>query len=143
MRVRGSLASARRPASGVEAAGAEERRGCGCCSGLSWLCCCKAPGAKKKAACPGLGLFYTVLSAFLFSVASLFLKKIEDVHSVEVSAFRCIFQMAFVLPGLIYYKTGFLGPKAVLFLHHCWHGSFSKRSTVFGIFCLPSLPSLE
>ncbi|XP_009887097.1 PREDICTED: solute carrier family 35 member G1 [Charadrius vociferus] len=66
---------------------------------------------KKKAACPGLGLFYTVLSAFLFSVASLFLKKIEDVHSVEVSAFRCVFQMAFVLPGLIYYKTGFLGPK--------------------------------
>uniref|UniRef100_A0A8B9U394 Solute carrier family 35 member G1 n=1 Tax=Anas zonorhyncha TaxID=75864 RepID=A0A8B9U394_9AVES len=68
-------------------------------------------GTKKKAACPGLGLFYTLLSAFLFSVASLFLKKIEDVHSVEVSAFRCIFQMAFVLPGLIYYKTGFLGPK--------------------------------
>ncbi|XP_010150895.1 PREDICTED: solute carrier family 35 member G1 [Eurypyga helias] len=68
-------------------------------------------GTKKKAACPGLGLFYTVLSAFLFSVASLFLKKIEDVHSVEVSAFRCVFQMAFVLPGLIYYKTGFLGPK--------------------------------
>lgn len=61
-------------------------------------------GAKKKAACPGLGLFYTILSAFLFSVASLLLKKIEDVHSVEVSAFRCVFQMAFVLPGLIYYK---------------------------------------
>ncbi|XP_062989348.1 solute carrier family 35 member G1 [Elgaria multicarinata webbii] len=69
------------------------------------------PGIKKKSACPGLGLFYTLLSAFLFSVASLFLKKIEDMHSVEVSAFRCVFQMAFVLPGLIYYKTGFLGPK--------------------------------
>ncbi|NXG32326.1 S35G1 protein, partial [Dromaius novaehollandiae] len=68
-------------------------------------------GTKKKAPCPGLGLFYTVLSAFLFSVTSLFLKKIEDVHAVEVSAFRCVFQMAFVLPGLIYYKTGFLGPK--------------------------------
>ncbi|XP_030900524.2 solute carrier family 35 member G1 isoform X2 [Melopsittacus undulatus] len=92
------------PAPGVEAAGAEERRACGCCSGLSWPRCCKAPGT-KEASCPGLGLFYTVLSAFLFSVASLFLKKIEDVHSVEVSAFRCIFQMAFVLPGLIYYKV--------------------------------------
>ncbi|XP_037996796.1 solute carrier family 35 member G1 [Motacilla alba alba] len=100
------------PAPGVEAAGAEERRACGCCSGMSWPFCCEAPGAKKKAAkCPGLGLFYTILSAFLFSVASLFLKKIEDIHSVEVSAFRCVFQMAFVLPGLIYYKTGFLGPK--------------------------------
>ncbi|XP_042719300.1 LOW QUALITY PROTEIN: solute carrier family 35 member G1 [Lagopus leucura] len=102
------------PAPGVEAAaGAEERRVCGCCPGLPWPRSCKAPGEEgtKKTACPGLGLFYTLLSAFLFSVASLFLKKIEDVHSVEVSAFRCVFQMAFVLPGLIYYKTGFLGPK--------------------------------
>ncbi|XP_055667665.1 solute carrier family 35 member G1 [Falco peregrinus] len=99
------------PAPGMEAAGAEEHRGRGCCWGLPRPRCCGAPGAKKKAACPGLGLFYTVLSAFLFSVASLFLKKIDDVHSVEVSAFRCVFQMAFVLPGLIYYKTGFLGPK--------------------------------
>ncbi|XP_015262107.1 PREDICTED: solute carrier family 35 member G1 [Gekko japonicus] len=65
----------------------------------------------KEKTCPGLGLFYTMLSALFFSVASLFLKKVEDVHSVEASAFRCIFQMMFVLPGLIYYKTGFLGPK--------------------------------
>ncbi|XP_077206405.1 solute carrier family 35 member G1-like isoform X3 [Paroedura picta] len=65
----------------------------------------------EKCACPGLGLFYALLSAFLFSVVSLFLKTIEDVHSVEASALRCIFQITFVLPGLIYYKTGFLGPK--------------------------------
>ncbi|XP_054839041.1 solute carrier family 35 member G1-like [Eublepharis macularius] len=70
------------------------------------------PGINTKSPCPGLGLFYTLLSAFLFSVVSLFLKMIEDVHSVEVSAFRCVFQMAFVLPGVIYYKTGFLGPKS-------------------------------
>ncbi|CAI5774745.1 solute carrier family 35 member G1 [Podarcis lilfordi] len=69
------------------------------------------PGIKGKRTCPGLGLFYTLLSAFLFSVASLFLKKIEGVHSVEVSAIRCVFQMTFVLPGLIYYRTGFLGPE--------------------------------
>ncbi|XP_038620372.1 solute carrier family 35 member G1 [Tachyglossus aculeatus] len=67
--------------------------------------------AKKKSSCHGLGLFYTLLSAFLFSVASLFVKKIEDVHSVEISAFRCAFQMLFVLPFLIYTKTGFWGPK--------------------------------
>ncbi|XP_060096807.1 solute carrier family 35 member G1-like [Heteronotia binoei] len=89
----------------------------------SWCCCCSRcldgrvprrcgmPGINSKTPCPGLGLFYTVLSAFFFSVISLFLKMIEDVHSVEVSAFRCVFQMAFVLPGIIYYKTGFLGPK--------------------------------
>ncbi|XP_077206401.1 solute carrier family 35 member G1 isoform X2 [Paroedura picta] len=65
----------------------------------------------KEKTCPGLGLFYTMLSALFFSVASLFLKMIEDVHSVEASAFRCVFQMTFILPGLIYYKTGFLGPK--------------------------------
>ncbi|XP_021255277.1 solute carrier family 35 member G1 isoform X6 [Numida meleagris] len=75
------------PAPGVEAADAEERRVCGCCPGSPWPRCCKAPGTKKKTACPGLGLFYTLLSAFLFSVASLFLKKIEDVHSVENRVF--------------------------------------------------------
>ncbi|XP_040559021.1 solute carrier family 35 member G1 isoform X5 [Gallus gallus] len=75
------------PAAGVEAAGAEERRVCGCCPGWPWPRCCRAPGTKKKTTCPGLGLFYTLLSAFLFSVASLFLKKIEDVHSVENRVF--------------------------------------------------------
>nr|XP_056705514.1 solute carrier family 35 member G1 [Euleptes europaea] len=81
---------------------------CRCCSrgGIPWT-----PGINKKKTCPGLGLFYTMLSALFFSVASLFLKKVEDVHSVETSAIRCVFQMVFVLPGLIYYKTGLLGPK--------------------------------
>ncbi|XP_020819834.1 solute carrier family 35 member G1 [Phascolarctos cinereus] len=69
------------------------------------------PEAKKKVTCPGLGLFYTLLSAFFFSVASLLVKKIQDIHSAEISAFRCVFQMLFVLPSLIYEKTGFLGPK--------------------------------
>lgn len=32
------------PAPDMEAAGAEERRVRGCCSGLSWPRCCKAPG---------------------------------------------------------------------------------------------------
>uniref|UniRef100_A0A8C8RXT2 Solute carrier family 35 member G1 n=1 Tax=Pelusios castaneus TaxID=367368 RepID=A0A8C8RXT2_9SAUR len=107
-------------ARGMEAACAQEPGGgggCNCCNSGSSRPRCRLPwarsiaGTKKKFACPGLGLFYTLLSAFLFSVASLFLKKIENVHSVEISAFRCVFQMAFVLPGLIYYKTGFLGPK--------------------------------
>ncbi|XP_008072779.2 solute carrier family 35 member G1 [Carlito syrichta] len=67
--------------------------------------------AKKKAPCPGLGLFYTLLSAFLFSVSSLFVKKVQDVHAVEISAFRCVFQMLVVIPCIIYRKTGFIGPK--------------------------------
>ncbi|KAE8590745.1 hypothetical protein XENTR_v10018184 [Xenopus tropicalis] len=66
---------------------------------------------KRKCVCPGLGIFYTILSAAFFSSSSLLVKKIEDLHSVEISAIRCLFQMLFVLPGLIYYKTGFLGPK--------------------------------
>ncbi|XP_004749696.1 solute carrier family 35 member G1 [Mustela erminea] len=72
---------------------------------------CAPQEAKKKAPCPGLGLFYTLLSAFLFSVASLFVKKVQDVHAVEISAFRCVFQMLVIIPCLIYRKTGFLGPK--------------------------------
>lgn len=66
---------------------------------------------KKKCTCPGLGIFYTILSALFFSSSALLVKKIENMHSVEISAIRCIFQMLFVLPGLIYYKVGFLGPR--------------------------------
>ncbi|XP_036903290.1 solute carrier family 35 member G1 [Sturnira hondurensis] len=86
-------------------------------SGWCWLCrpspCSSRanPEAKKKAPCPGLGLFYTLLSAFLFSVGSLFVKKVQDLHAVEISAFRCVFQMLVVIPCLIYRKTGFIGPK--------------------------------
>ncbi|XP_062436418.1 solute carrier family 35 member G1, partial [Rhea pennata] len=126
-------------APGVEAAGAEETRVCGCCSGLSWPRCCNAPGTKKKATCPGLGLFYTVLSAFFFSVTALLLKKIEDVHAVEVSAFRCVFQMAFVLPGLIYYKTGFLGPKGKrIFLF--FRGFFGSSAMVLLYYAFQVMP---
>uniref|UniRef100_A0A8C6FK50 Solute carrier family 35 member G1 n=1 Tax=Moschus moschiferus TaxID=68415 RepID=A0A8C6FK50_MOSMO len=60
--------------------------------------------AEKKAPCPGLGLFYTLLSAFLFSVGSLFVKKVQDIHAVEISAFRCVFQMLIIIPCLIYRK---------------------------------------
>ncbi|XP_012889814.1 PREDICTED: solute carrier family 35 member G1 isoform X1 [Dipodomys ordii] len=94
----------------AEAADAPGSRRC-------WLCrslrcgSSSEPEAKKKAPCPGLGLFYTLLSAFLFSVASLFVKKVQDVHAVEISAFRCVFQMLVIIPCLIYRKTGFIGPK--------------------------------
>lgn len=85
--------------------------------GWCWLCRSSPCGsrvqseAKKKAPCPALGLFYTLLSAFLFSVGSLFVKKVQDIHAVEISAFRCVFQMLVVIPCLIYRKNGFIGPK--------------------------------
>ncbi|KAM9065662.1 solute carrier family 35 member G1 [Sarcophilus harrisii] len=91
-----------------EAAAAAESAASGCCPCVIRN---ENPEAKKKASCPGLGLFYTLLSAFLFSVASLLVKKIQDIHSAEISAFRCVFQMLLVLPCLIYKKTGFVGPK--------------------------------
>nr|XP_026253175.1 solute carrier family 35 member G1 isoform X1 [Urocitellus parryii] len=94
----------------AEAAGAPGGGRCWLCR--SSPCCSRAePEAKKKAPCPGLGLFYTLLSAFLFSVASLFVKKVQDVHAVEISAFRCVLQMLVIIPCLIYRKTGFIGPK--------------------------------
>ncbi|XP_040848375.1 solute carrier family 35 member G1 isoform X1 [Ochotona curzoniae] len=104
------------PGAGEEPAAAEAEETPGG-DGRCWLCrsspCCSRaePEAKKKAPCPGLGLFYTLLSAFLFSVGSLFVKKVQDVHAVELSAFRCVFQMLVIIPCLIYRKTGFIGPK--------------------------------
>uniref|UniRef100_UPI003AB0AAB2 solute carrier family 35 member G1 n=1 Tax=Centroberyx gerrardi TaxID=166262 RepID=UPI003AB0AAB2 len=68
-----------------------------------------APEKKKR--CPGLGLFYGLLSTVFFSIISLLVKTIQGVHAVEISAIRCFFQMLFVVPLLIYNKTGFLGPR--------------------------------
>ncbi|XP_060048154.1 solute carrier family 35 member G1 isoform X2 [Erinaceus europaeus] len=44
-------------------------------------------------------------------VGSLFVKKVQDVHAVEISGFRCVVQMTVIFPCLIYRKTGFIGPK--------------------------------
>ncbi|XP_051523173.1 solute carrier family 35 member G1-like isoform X2 [Myxocyprinus asiaticus] len=68
---------------------------------------------EKKPACPGLGLLYSLLASVFFSVAALLVKKIEGIHAIEISAIRCFFQMLFVMPAMIYYKTGFLGPRGM------------------------------
>ncbi|KAM6896879.1 solute carrier family 35 member G1 [Xenentodon cancila] len=66
-------------------------------------------GKTKK--CPGLGLFYAFLATVFFSIISLLVKTIQGLHAIEISAIRCFFQMLFILPLLIYHKTGFLGPR--------------------------------
>ncbi|KAM4526973.1 solute carrier family 35 member G1 isoform 1-T1 [Fundulus diaphanus] len=68
-------------------------------------------GPEKPKRCPGVGLFYAFLSTVLFSIIALLVKTIEDIHSIEISAIRCFFQMLFVIPLLIYHKIGFLGPR--------------------------------
>ncbi|TNN03852.1 hypothetical protein fugu_000881 [Takifugu bimaculatus] len=67
--------------------------------------------AQKPKRCPGLGLFYAFLSSVFFTVIALLVKTIQGVHAIEISAIRCFFQMLFVVPLLIYKKTGFLGPR--------------------------------
>ncbi|CAL8281726.1 unnamed protein product [Merluccius merluccius] len=64
-----------------------------------------------KKRCPGLGLFYGLISTVMFSVITLLVKTIQGVHSIEISTIRCFFQMLFVVPLLIYHRTGFLGPR--------------------------------
>ncbi|KAK7123078.1 hypothetical protein R3I94_020003 [Phoxinus phoxinus] len=68
---------------------------------------------EKKPACPGLGLLYSLLASVFFSAAALLVKKIEGMHAIQISAIRCFFQMLFVLPAMIYFKTGFLGPRGM------------------------------
>ncbi|XP_046888273.1 solute carrier family 35 member G1 [Hypomesus transpacificus] len=69
----------------------------------------KEPEKKRK--CPGLGLFYGLLSTVFFSVIALLVKSIEGIHAIEISAIRCFFQMLFVMPLLLYHNVGFLGPR--------------------------------
>ncbi|XP_071317928.1 solute carrier family 35 member G1 [Trachinotus anak] len=66
---------------------------------------------EKPKGCPGLGLFYAFLSTVFFSIIAVLVKTIQGVHAIEISAIRCFFQMLFVMPLLIYHKTGFLGPR--------------------------------
>ncbi|XP_038591521.1 solute carrier family 35 member G1 [Micropterus salmoides] len=66
---------------------------------------------EKPKRCPGIGLFYALLSTVFFSIIALLVKTIQGVHAIEISAIRCFFQMLFVMPLLIYHKTGFLGPR--------------------------------
>lgn len=68
-------------------------------------------GPEKPKRCPGLGLFYALLSTVFFSIITLLVKTIQGIHAIEISAIRCFFQMVFVAPLLIYHKTGFLGPR--------------------------------
>ncbi|XP_032430519.1 solute carrier family 35 member G1 [Xiphophorus hellerii] len=69
------------------------------------------PPEEQPKKCPGLGLFYAFLATVFFSIIALLVKTIEGVHAIEISAIRCFFQMLFVIPLLIYHKTGFLGPR--------------------------------
>ncbi|XP_058399547.1 solute carrier family 35 member G1 isoform X1 [Diceros bicornis minor] len=130
--------------------------------GRCWLCrsspcgSCAQPEAKRKAPCPGLGLFYTFLSAFLFSLSSLLVKKVEDIHAVEISAFRCVFQMIVVIPCLIYRKSGFVGPKgqriflvlrgllgsaSMMFAYYAFQATSLADATVISFSC-PVLTSI-
>lgn len=68
-------------------------------------------GSEKPKQCPGIGLFYAFLATVFFSIISMLVKTIQGLHAIEISAIRCFFQMVFIMPLLIYHKTGFLGPK--------------------------------
>ncbi|XP_008275810.1 solute carrier family 35 member G1 [Stegastes partitus] len=70
---------------------------------------CEDSETPKK--CSGLGLFYAFLATVFFSTIALLVKTIQGIHAIEISAIRCFFQMLFVVPLLIYHKTGFLGPR--------------------------------
>ncbi|XP_078499515.1 solute carrier family 35 member G1 [Lissotriton helveticus] len=126
-----------------------------------WSCCCDRRGRTQgadteKKPCPGLGLLFTLLSTLLFSSGAVLVKKIENVHSVEISAIRCVFQMLFILPLLTYYKTGFLGPKdqriylvlrgvlgssAMIMLYYAFQSMPLADATVI-TFCSPALTSI-
>ncbi|XP_075072238.1 solute carrier family 35 member G1 [Mixophyes fleayi] len=94
---------------------------------------------KRKCVCPGLGIFYTILSAVFFSSSALLVKKIEDMHSVEISGIRCVFQMVFVLPGLIYFKVGFLGPRD-LWIYLLLRGFLGSSAMMLLYYAVQSMP---
>ncbi|XP_076856808.1 solute carrier family 35 member G1 isoform X2 [Brachyhypopomus gauderio] len=111
-----------------------------CCGGNNGDCAEQQTTEKEvKPVCPGLGLLYSLLASGFFSVAALLVKKIEGIHAVEISAIRCFFQMLFVMPAMIYYKTGFLGPHGMriyLFLRGVL-GSSAMISLYYAVLQMP------
>ncbi|EHB17317.1 Transmembrane protein 20 [Heterocephalus glaber] len=67
-------------------------------------------------------------------VASLFVKKVQDVHAVEISAFRCVFQMLVIIPCLIYRK-GVLGSTAMILIYYAFQTTSLADATVISFSC--------
>lgn len=69
--------------------------------------------AEKKPKWVGLGLCYALFSCLFFSSVSLLVKKIEGIHSLEISGIRCLFQWLFTFPIIIYKEVDIRGPKGL------------------------------
>ncbi|XP_059804034.1 solute carrier family 35 member G1 [Hypanus sabinus] len=74
------------------------------------------PVPEKKPKWVGLGLCYALFSCVFFSVLALLVKKIEGVHALEISGFRCLFQWLFTFPIIIYNEVDIMGPKGLRLL---------------------------
>ncbi|XP_028822271.1 solute carrier family 35 member G1 [Denticeps clupeoides] len=128
---------------GTKASGARSEAGClpVCCGrrDAGPDTCGEAEGKTKKTACPGLGLLYGLLASVFFSLVALLVKRIQGVHAVEISAMRCFFQMLFVVPLMIYYNTGFLGPpgmRVYLFLR----GFLGSNAMILLFYAVQQMP---
>eukprot|EP00058_Branchiostoma_floridae_P000506 XP_002585994.1 hypothetical protein BRAFLDRAFT_110249 [Branchiostoma floridae] len=53
---------------------------------------------------PGLGLVCALVSTVFFSLSSLFVKLVWDLHPLEITFFRCAAQLVCALPPIIYKK---------------------------------------
>ncbi|XP_031699365.1 solute carrier family 35 member G1 [Anarrhichthys ocellatus] len=95
--------------------------------------------SEKPKTCPGLGLFYALLSTVFFSIIALLVKTIQGVHAIEISAIRCFFQMLFTLPLLIYHKTGFLGPRDKR-IHLVLRGFIGSNAMILLYYAVQQMP---
>uniref|UniRef100_A0A3Q3RCC9 Solute carrier family 35 member G1 n=1 Tax=Monopterus albus TaxID=43700 RepID=A0A3Q3RCC9_MONAL len=98
-----------------------------------------ALSTEKPKSCPGLGLFYAFLSTVVFSIIHLLVKTIQEIHAIEISAIRCFFQMLFVLPLLIYHKTGFLGPRDKR-IYLVLRGLFGSSGMILLFYAIQQMP---
>ncbi|XP_028331878.1 solute carrier family 35 member G1 isoform X2 [Gouania willdenowi] len=95
--------------------------------------------AVKPKRCPGRGLCYAFMSTVLFSIIALLVKTIEDIHAIEISAIRCLFQMLFIAPILIYNKISFIGPRdKLVFL--VFRGFFGSNAMILLFYAFQQMP---
>ncbi|XP_038677880.1 solute carrier family 35 member G1 [Scyliorhinus canicula] len=97
------------------------------------------PAKEKKREWAWLGLCYVLLSCVFFSVTSLLVKKVKDIHSLEISGIRCLFQWLFSWPAIIYNELDMLGPKGQR-VWVCMRGILGASAMMLIFYAIQQMP---
>ncbi|CAH1246547.1 SLC35G1 [Branchiostoma lanceolatum] len=96
-----------------------------------WGCSCSFPG---------LGLVCALVSTVFFSLSSLFVKLVSDLHPLEVTFFRCAAQLVCALPPIIYKKLALVPKDTPSRLYLLGRGMFGAVALCMQFYAFHHIP---